>query len=98
YGYLVPQVNPNSDLGKQQQLLIQERVKWITQEEEEARTEEHQQLTQALQKARSCQEGVQADCVAALPQSGTGRISEQQQQGTEPEIPSRSNPIGPYLP
>ncbi len=98
YGYLVPQVNPNSEIGKQQELMIQERIKWITQEEGEARAQEHQQFTQVLQKARSCQQGVQTDCVTPSPQSNTGRISEQQQPGAEPQIPLRSNPIGPYLP
>ena len=33
YGYLVPQINPESDAGKQQGLLIQERAKWIAQHE-----------------------------------------------------------------
>ena len=62
YGYLVPEVNPNSEAGREQQLLLQERIKWITQEEVEARQQQHQELAQALQKERACAKGVQADC------------------------------------
>jgi len=43
YGYLVPKVNPDSLQGKQQDLLLQERVKWIAQQEEEDRTQERTQ-------------------------------------------------------
>ncbi len=37
YGYLLPQVNPDSPLGKEQELLLQERVKWLAQRQEIAR-------------------------------------------------------------
>ncbi len=50
YGYLVPQVNPSSELAKEQQMLVQERVKWLTQEEEEARQQEHAQETRDTAK------------------------------------------------
>ncbi len=33
YGYLQPAVNPESPLAKEQTLLMQERVKWIAQDE-----------------------------------------------------------------
>src|ERR1700691_6298337 len=35
YGYLVPQLNPDSAAGKEQELLVKERVKWIVGKEEE---------------------------------------------------------------
>jgi glycosyltransferase involved in cell wall biosynthesis len=35
YGYLVPKVNPDSELGKEQELLVQERMKWLAQDQEE---------------------------------------------------------------
>jgi protein involved in polysaccharide export with SLBB domain len=65
YGYLVPQVNPESPLAKQQELIMQERVKSLAQEEEEERAEAHsarQQELQDLQKARACAEGRGTDC------------------------------------
>src|SRR6202012_2328959 len=55
YGYLVPQVNPNSEQGRQELLLLQERVKWISQEEEQARLQEQQQMAQVIQRVR-CQD------------------------------------------
>ena len=66
YGYLVPQVNPDSPMGKEQELLIQERVKWVSQEEaenREAERSERQQEVKDMQKARACAEGTQTtDC------------------------------------
>ena len=65
YGYLVPSVNPDSPLGKEQELLVQERVKWLTQQEEEDRTEERAKRRQELkdlQKARACAEGIETEC------------------------------------
>ena len=97
YGYLVPEVNPNSEAGKEQQLLLQERVKWITQEEEEARQQQHQQVAQAIQKERSCATGVQADCAQPqmrnLPAQNLQR--EQQLQQGQPQSPFQSNPGTP---
>ena len=37
YGFLVPRVNPESELGKEQELLVQERTKWLAQHQEEER-------------------------------------------------------------
>ena len=99
YGYLVPQVNPDSQLGKEQELLVQERVKWISQHEEQARAQQQARADEALQKARSCQEGVETDCpqqqMRALPAQG----SKQQQQMPQNQLPLRSNPsIQPNIP
>lgn len=65
YGYLTPVVNPDSPVGREQQLLIQERVKWISQEEEEARQQQRQEQQQRvtdLEKARACADGMGTNC------------------------------------
>jgi polysaccharide biosynthesis/export protein len=65
FGYLVPQVNPESPLAKEQELLVQERVKWITQEEEENRSEERskrEQEAKDLEKAQACAQGITTEC------------------------------------
>jgi polysaccharide export outer membrane protein len=62
YGYLVPRVNPNSELGKQQELLVQERVKWIAQEEEQARAQAAAKAQDQFEKARKCEQGEQSSC------------------------------------
>ncbi|MGH9688772.1 MAG: SLBB domain-containing protein [Candidatus Acidiferrales bacterium] len=65
YGYLAPVVNPDSPAGKEQELLIQERVKWVSQEEEEAREQQRQdqqQRVKDLEKARACADGAGTNC------------------------------------
>ncbi|MGH9737985.1 MAG: SLBB domain-containing protein [Candidatus Acidiferrales bacterium] len=65
YGYLTPVVNPDSPAGKEQELLVQERVKWVSQEEEEAREQQRQdqqQQVKDLEKARACADGAGANC------------------------------------
>lgn len=65
YGYLLPQVNPASPEAKQQELLLEQRTKWIVQEEEEARSKEHQEELaeeQKLQEQQYCEEGIGLDC------------------------------------
>jgi protein involved in polysaccharide export with SLBB domain len=44
YGYLWPAVNPESPLARQEDLLMQERVKWLAQEEEAERSDQRQFL------------------------------------------------------
>ena len=80
YGYLLPKVNPDSELGKQQELLVQERVKWIAQEEEQARSQAAARAQDRFEKARQCERGEQSSC------------SEQQQQRQQQAPASRSWP------
>jgi polysaccharide export outer membrane protein len=75
YGYLVPTVNPESELGKEQELLVQERVKWISQEEEQARAQAASEAQDKLTKAKKCAQGDQSSCQQSQQQTG-----EQQQQ------------------
>ncbi|MFZ1975829.1 MAG: SLBB domain-containing protein, partial [Candidatus Acidiferrales bacterium] len=62
YGYLLPKVNPDSELGKQQELLVQERVKWLAQEEEQARSQAAAKAQDRFEKARQCEQGEQSSC------------------------------------
>jgi protein involved in polysaccharide export with SLBB domain len=48
YGYLLPQVNPDSPLGKEQELLIQERVKWLAQRQEMERQKAAEQAARRM--------------------------------------------------
>ncbi len=97
YGYLVPQVNPSSALAREQLLLTQERVKWLVQEEAEARSQKH---TQVMQKARSCAAGVELDCNQQQLNNapGQGMEREQQIQEGQPQIPPPTNPGTPANP
>jgi hypothetical protein len=62
YGYLLPIVNPESPLAKQQDLLIQERVKWIT-EEEAADREKMKAEQEKLASQQNC-DPRRANCAA----------------------------------
>jgi polysaccharide biosynthesis/export protein len=94
YGYLVPKVNPDSVAGKEQDLLIAERVKWIAQQEETERTQER---TKA-QQARSCAQQNGSDCVGTQQQlmttPGQGNQGGQGSfpTGTPGQSPSNANP------
>jgi len=93
YGYLVPQVNPDSAAAKEHDLLVKERVKWIAQNEEE-----EEQARKRRQRSGNVQNTV--TCNALDPQCGEQQDSEQEQapaQRRQPEFeqgnpPSRMGP------
>lgn len=65
YGYLVPKVNPESELGQEQALLIQERAKWIAHNEEEELTLARQQVAEKMKRPGACESQqlhTQQDC------------------------------------
>jgi polysaccharide biosynthesis/export protein len=62
YGYLLPKVNPDSELGKERELLIQERTKWLAQSQEEELAAARQRNLKNLQNARSCDPQFDQDC------------------------------------
>lgn len=62
YGYLVPQVNPESELAKEHELLVQERVKWIAQDQEQQLALARQRATQDLEQTKSCDPQLDKDC------------------------------------
>ncbi len=53
YGYLQPSVNPDSPMAKQQDLVLQERAKWIAQEED-ANRQKARQLQEQLSQTQYC--------------------------------------------
>src|SRR5579862_2554622 len=81
YGYLLPTVNPESPLAKQQDLLIQERVKWIS-EEEAADREKMKAEQEKLAERQNC-DPRNADCAAQNTAAPSIRQlpPQQQQQG-----------------
>ncbi|HMD32253.1 MAG TPA: polysaccharide biosynthesis/export family protein, partial [Candidatus Acidoferrales bacterium] len=48
YGYLLPQLNPDSPMAKEQELLLQERVKWLAQRQEVVRQKAAEQTARQL--------------------------------------------------
>ena len=62
YGYLTPKVNPDSAMGQEQALFLQEEAKWMAEEDEEERSAQRQIEAQEIQKARACSAGINSDC------------------------------------
>jgi polysaccharide biosynthesis/export protein len=64
YGYLVPKLNPESEMAREEELLVQERTKWIAQHAEQERARDQQN---ALERASApCTAGSQQDPRAML--------------------------------
>jgi protein involved in polysaccharide export with SLBB domain len=63
FGYLLPQVNPDSPQGKEQELLIKERAKWQAQDEEEQLTSARQRQTMGgMQQTQACDARLDPNC------------------------------------
>src|SRR5208282_1057925 len=65
YGYLVPTVNPNSQVAKEQDFLFRERTKLMAANQEAALAARRQQEIQRLQKLPSCGPQLDVDCNVA---------------------------------
>jgi protein involved in polysaccharide export with SLBB domain len=78
YGYLQPLINPESPLAKEQELLMQARVKWLAQDEESERANERQQQKLALQKAQACDARISSNCPAQAGAYPSGRQLQEQ--------------------
>jgi polysaccharide biosynthesis/export protein len=93
YGFLVPRVNPESELGRQQELLIQERSKWMAQHQEEERAAAHQKtLQQQLQTTSACDPQLDMDCTSAQPNSPGDNRGSQGRQGPAMQSPQLMGP------
>ena len=81
YGYLVPKINPDSELAKDQDLLRVERTKWLAQAEEEDRVQARQKEAEDFKKASQCEASPQdAKCNA-----GQAGSASPQMPGTFPQ-------------
>lgn len=98
FGYLVPKLNPDSEAGKEHELLIQERAKWAAQHAEEGRAKAHAKTEEALERARACEEGDEKLCPnlqrASKLLSPRAGYDEYQDNGAG-DAPSRTSPTFP---
>ncbi len=103
YGYLRPEVNPESPMAKEQELLIKERVNWIAQEEEEERATARREQSSGLQQTQACDPRMNPNCPAQTgPYPGTYPAGQQVpgQPGMNPfpsQVPGLQTPQ-PYPP
>jgi polysaccharide biosynthesis/export protein len=101
YGYLVPQLNPNSEAAHERELLVKERIKRLEETQPEELTKERRNGAQNLQNAEDCDPQFEGDCNATQnPQSPSQRPG----QAAPPETPAPGNypgglsPSAPILP
>ncbi len=91
YGYLVPKLNPNSDLAQDHELLRVERTKWIAQAQEEELAQARQKAAQELQSNAACQTQSDRPCGNGTPgqrpneNPGQGRQIDMAPSGAPPE-------------
>ena len=98
YGYFVPQLNPDSEAAKEQDLLAKERAKWMAQSQEQQATLDHQRNEQRMERAEYCAQRNEADCESQGNQNlgqPAGR-QDQRDQGPQNQMgPGQSNPSIP---
>jgi protein involved in polysaccharide export with SLBB domain len=106
YGYLQPTVNPESPMAKEQELLMQERVKWIAQDADAQRQKARLAEEQGLSKTQlNCDPrtgnctGGSAPSVQSLPQVLQGNpIENPGFQNPQPSAPAPYSPQEPTAP
>jgi polysaccharide biosynthesis/export protein len=92
YGYLTPKVNPDSEIGKERELLLVERSKWIAQRQEEELAKGRLRDSQNLQNTQSCDPRARQDCNPQPNPSTTGGQDQQQQRPPQFGLPENGNP------
>ncbi len=92
YGYLLPQVNPDSPQGKEEKLVLADRAKWVAQDEEEQLASERRQTNAGMQQARFCDPQQNTDC--NVPARRLGYPADQQREIGTPVLPQNSLPAG----
>ncbi len=95
FGYLLPQINPDSPQAKEQELVIEARAKWLAQDEEEERTAARQQERQNLEQTQSCDQRSDPNC--NTPQRAVPAGQQPQQPGM-PNLPQNFSPNAPNAP
>jgi protein involved in polysaccharide export with SLBB domain len=96
YGYLLPKLNPDSDLAKEHELLVQERTKWLAQNQEEELAQARQRGIRSPQNVGLCDPQLDKDCNASQTRSSTSGGFRQGPQQQEP--PFRTAPPEPNSP
>ena len=97
YGYLMPKPNPDSDLAKQQDLILKERVKRFVALEAEQDSQllhpENDKKTEEVERTTTCDTQRDGPCDKDAPRNP----SSDRQLQIEPQVPE-SNPSLPLLP
>ncbi|HLW82512.1 MAG TPA: polysaccharide biosynthesis/export family protein [Candidatus Acidoferrales bacterium] len=91
FGYLLPQVNPASPQAKEQQAVVEERVRWLAQNERERLTSARQtRIIGGTQQDQVCDPALSIDC--NTPPSNYA--AEQPEELGAPPVPQTGSPSG----
>jgi protein involved in polysaccharide export with SLBB domain len=91
YGYLLPSFNPDSEIGKQRELLLKERARRQVQEEEQEDADAAANLKRTAGFSNGeCDERAQEDCTDINPQ--------RTQRGTTSRVPRSGQPLDQSTP
>jgi polysaccharide export outer membrane protein len=90
YGYLVPKLNPESEAGKERELLVQERIKWLAQAQEQERAIASQKRMEKVRNAAACDSQLDEQCNNEQKPAGQQTPEMQRQQENLP--PSNITP------
>ena len=89
YGYLVPKLNPDSDSGREHELVLQERAKWIAQNQQEELAGERRQGTRGAPASWQCDPESEGNCSQSPARSPAAQGLPEQ---SLPGLPSSSPP------
>jgi polysaccharide export outer membrane protein len=95
YGYLLPKLNPDSDLAKEHELLVQERTKWLAQNQEQELAQARQRGSRTTQNTEPCDPQLDRDCNLSQTRSSTSggpRQGPLQEESPSRTFPPESNP------
>ena len=96
YGYLQPKVNPDSEAGKERQLLIEDRTKWLAQRQEEELAQARQPRTRNQQNNVSCDvQDIQFENECNDQQARPSSVGGPRQELQQGQPPSRTVPGEP---
>lgn len=101
YGYLRPNFNPDSELGKEQELLIKERVRRLVQIEAQEDTESLKPQKAETSEARNplCDQNETRDCTQEVPSRPRRQTSLPDenipQKDLSPNYPNEGQPLNP---
>ncbi len=97
FGYLLPKVNPDSDAGKEHELLFQQRSKWLAEKQDQELVKTRQRGSLSQQLAVQCDPQLEQDCSAPQPSrlpTGGSRQGIQQQMPYPETAPAPPNSPG----
>jgi polysaccharide export outer membrane protein len=95
YGYLLPKLNPESDVAREHELLVQERTKWLAQNQEEELANARRRRERDLQNAKSCDPKLDVDCTARHSEFPTESAQPSPQSGVPVNPGEESRPANP---